>query len=198
MVDFHAVAIDDVRDIFGADAQLSAELSDVAARAFPAEPTKPRAFLPLLRRPRDFAVDPTRPTKDDLSILLSGGYVAPDRMLASLRLLHVFLEHRAAAHRSVDIPSSQWSSAEFDLARHGVDTHYSLRRLAERQIGIPLRGGDGDVNGYAKHVHVAETVAAWEPVVGELAPGSRALLEPVLEVCRVAAERGLDVVVLES
>lgn len=198
MVDFHAVAIDDVRDLFGADERLAAEMRRVAAEAFPSEPGRRRPFLPLLRRPREFAVDPNRPTSDDLSILLSGGHVSPERTLPSWRLLRALLAHRAIATATVCTPSREWDGVEFELSRHGLDSHYALRRLGERQLGIPLRGVEGELNGYAKCVHVRETVAAWDAVWPLLAEEARALLQPVREVCRRAAGAGLDVVVVES
>ncbi|SDL43544.1 hypothetical protein [Tessaracoccus oleiagri] len=199
MVDFYAVAIDDVRDMFGADGDLAEELIAAARVAFPEEPHRRRAFLPLMRRAPEFTVANNRPTREDLSILLSGGYVSPERMRASWRLFHALLDHRSAAHITVDVTEEELERAEFDLARNGLDTYYSLRRLGERQLGIPLRGIEGHIDGYAKHVHVLETAAELRRVLGDVEPETRRIVNEVLGMCDVvAADPRLDLVVLES
>jgi hypothetical protein len=199
MVDFYAVAIDDVRDMFGADEALAGELVTAARSAFPDEPRRRRAFLPLTRRAPEFLVGQGTPTKEDLSILLSGGYISPDRMLASWRLFHALLDHRSAAHITVAVTPDELEEAEFDLARHGLNSFYSLRRLGERQLGVPLRGVEGQLNGYAKHVHVLETAEALRGVVDEVAPATRRIVDEVLGMCDVvASDDRLDLIVLES
>lgn len=200
MLDLYAVGIDDVRDIFGADEQLAAELTAAAQEAFPPQaPRRRQGFLPLRRRGPEFTVDPSRPTADDLSILLSGGYVAPERMLASWRLFHALLQHRSAAHVRVEIDDERLDDVEFDLARHGLDTFYSLRRLGERQLGIPLRGLEGAIAGYAKQVHVVETSRALRAVRDEVGPDTRATVDEFLSACdAVATDSSLDLVVLQS
>lgn len=198
MVDFYAVSIDDVRDMFGADESLAEELTAVAQAAFPEEPRRRRGFLPLMRRAREFAVDPNLPSKEDLSILLSGGYVSPERMLATWRLFRVLLEHRAASHISVEITKEGWDDVEFDLARGGLDTYYSLRRLGERQLGIPLRGLEGHITGYSKNLHVRDSADALRAVLDDVAPATREVVEQVLGICDVvAADEHLDLLVLE-
>lgn len=198
MAEFYAVRIDDVRDMFGADPALAEELTEAARIAFPQDRRRRRPFLPLMRRTPEFTVDPNMPTSEDLSILLAGGYVAPDRVLATWRLFRALLAYRATAGQAIDITAEAWEEAEFDLSRHGLDSHYSLRRLAERQLGIPLRPAEGELCGYAKHVHVVETVDALRAVRDVVEPATQVLVDTVLGVCDVAAEHELDVVVVES
>lgn len=199
MVDFYAVGIDDVRDMFGADETLAAELTEVARAAFPEKPERRRGFLPLMRRAPGTVIDTAEPSRADLSILLSGGYVAPERMRASWRLFHVLLDHRSAAHIRCPLTTEELDEVEFDLARNGLDSHFSLRRLAERQLGIPLRNHEGHLTGYAKHVHVVETAGALREVIDDVEPETRRVVEEVLGMCDVvAADEHLDLVVVES
>lgn len=198
MVDLYAVSIDDVRAMFGADAGLAAELTGAAQAAFPAPTPRPRPFLPLMRRPREFRVDPAQPTREDLTRLLAGGFVPPERMAASWKLFRALLEHRAARHSHVEMDAHTLEAAEFDLARHGLDSYHCLRKLGERPLGIPLHGRPDAIDGYAKHVHVVGTRDALREVLPGVDDATRAIVEPVLEVCETAAERGLDVVTLTS
>ncbi|NLE98315.1 MAG: hypothetical protein GX596_10080 [Propionibacterium sp.] len=198
MVDFYAVGIDDVRDMFGADESLSAELTTAARAAFPDPPERRRSFLPLMRRAPGSTIDTNLPSSDDLSILLSGGYIAPDRMRASWRLFHVLLDHRSSAHIRSEISADELDAAEFDLARHGLDSFYSLRKLGERQLGIPLRTLEGQLAGYAKHIHVLETAAALRGVVDVVEASTRTIVNEVLGMCDVvASDDRLDLVVLD-
>lgn len=199
MVDLYAIAIDDVRDMFGADEALADELTRAAMGAFPDQRPRRRSFLPLTRRPPELVVDHTAPTRDDLSILLSGGYVDPDRMPATWRLFRALMEHRSSAHITVDVAPEAFEAAEFDLARAGLDTFYSLRRLGDRQLGVPLRGLEGRITGYAKHVHVIETAAALRAVIADVEPTTRGIVDQVLGMCDVVApDDRLDLVVLEG
>lgn len=198
MVDLYAISIDDVRDMFGADKQLAAELTQAARAAFPQPKHHRRGFLPLRRRGPELTVDPTRPTQSDLTALLAGGYIPPERMAASWRLFHALLTHRAAAHARVEASAEEFDAAEFDLSCKGLDSFYSLRRLGERQLAVPVHGGPDSLNGYAKHVHVVETLAALQAVSPLVEDSTRVVVEPVVEVCTVAAERGLDVVLLTT
>ena len=196
MVEFYAVDIDDVRAMFGADATLAAELTAAARAAFPAPKRQRRWFSPLMRRSPEFIVDPSRPTQDDLSVLLAGGYVTPERMAATWSLFRALLEHRSAAHVSIDVSSEEWDSIEFDLARSGLDSYYSLRSLGERRLGIPLSGHPGELNGYSKHVHVVETLDALRQVLGEVGEQTREVVTQVIEVGEQAVRNELDLVVL--
>lgn len=203
MLDCYAITIDDVRDIFRADEQLSAELTAAASSAFPSHSRRSRGFWPLIRQ-SPTRVDPARPTTEDLTTMLSGGFIPPERMAASWELFRVLLAHRATEHLTIDIAARELDEAEFDLSRHGLDSHFSIRRLGERPLGIPLRAPAGRVCGYAKLVHVAETAAALRAVLeaddeeSPIEASTREAADPLLGLCERAAEKGLDLVVLES
>lgn len=194
-----AMRIDDVRDIFGADPALAERLRAVAVARF-AEPQPARRhwFKPMLRRDPDTEVRTDRPLRTDVDALLSGGYVEPDRLPAAWQILTAWLEDLSTAQTEVAWDSDRFDRVEWDLARAGLNSDYSLRRLADRQLGSPLRALPGQVVGYAKAVHVAETAAAVRDALQnpELPPETAAFVTPILEVLTVAADRGLDVVVV--
>ncbi len=194
-----AIAINDVRDIFGADAALAERLRQVAATRFgEATPQKRHWFKPMQRRDPDTEVRTDRPLRTDVDALLSGGYIEPDRTVFCWRILLAWLEELAAARAEVAWEPERFDAVEWDLARAGLNSDYSLRRLADRQIGAPLRPLQGQVVGYAKAVHVAETAEAVKAALAdpEMTSETAEFVAPILQVLEVAAERGLDVVVL--
>lgn len=194
-----AIGIDDVRDIFGADEALAERLRTVAAARFAEpRPAKRSWFKPMLRRDPDTEVHTGHPLRGDVDALLSGGYIPPERSPQCWALVTAWLEDLSVFHREVAWEPEAFERIEWDLAACGLNSDYSLRRLAERQLGAPLRPLPGQIVGYAKSVHVRDTVAALEDATGnpELTPESRDFVAPVLEVLKVAVERGLDVVVV--
>ncbi|MFT3888881.1 MAG: hypothetical protein QM713_12050 [Arachnia sp.] len=197
---FCAVAIDDVRDVFRAAPELTARLSAVATEAFGGEtPHRTGWLAPLMRRHRPTEVDPSVPTSQDMQALLTGAYVAPDRLRPSWRLLAVWLAHLSAASATVDLDRDAWDAVEWELARAGLNSDYALRSLCDRSIGLPLPPLPGAVAGYAKHVHAVEALAALGEAAprADLAPEGREALARIVDVLRaVAADERLDVVVV--
>lgn len=194
-----AVRIDDVRDIFGAEAALAERLRSVAAASFSTQqPTRRRWFKPMLRRDPDTEVRTDRPLRGEVDALLSGGFIEPDRQPAAWRVFTLWLEDLSTASVEVAWDPELFDRVEWDLARAGLNSDYSLRRLADRQLGTPLRPLPGQVVGYAKAVHVAETADAVRVAlaVPDL-PGETAdFVAPILEVLDVAAGHGLEIVVV--
>lgn len=197
-----AISIDDVRDMFGADPALAERLREIAARRFAeTPPPKRRWFGPVIKQDPAFRVDAALPSSADLEAVLSGGYVSPDRMPQAWRLVIAWLEELSAASERIAWDPAQMDTIEFDLARAGLNSDYSLRHLAERDLGISIRALPGHFAGYAKHVQAAETFEALKSIrtAPELGDGARALLDPLLRVLGVAAsDPGLDVVVLTT
>ncbi len=195
-----AIAIDDVRDFFRADELLGARLRSVAAKRFaPPVPVKRRLFAPLTRRDPNVVADPSQPDGADLATLLGGGFVAPERMAPSWKLLTAWLEELSRASRSVVWDDASFNTLEWELARAGLNSDYSLRSLADRDLGLPLRPLQGQVAGYAKHVHVVETYRALREAVAraELGAADRAFMDPLMSVLKVAASSpALDVVIV--
>ena len=152
-----------------------------------------------MRRDPAFAVDPSAPSTPDVDALLSGGYIAPDRVAPSWRILIGWLDDLSAATRRVVWDAAAFERIEWNLARAGLNSDYSLRSLTDRDLGIPLRPLPGHAAGYAKHVHVVETLAGIRAAFDhpELTAEDRAFLAPILEVLEAAAgQPRLDVVVV--
>lgn len=93
----HALAINEVRDVFGADDVLAAKLRSWALEAFPtpAQPDRHVGRNHLFRRARrrphivmHRAGSPTERTADDL---LEGRFVAPNELVKSWRVLDLWL-----------------------------------------------------------------------------------------------------------
>lgn len=199
-----AISIDAVRDIFGADAQLAERLRSAAATRFgpPPAPAPPKGFLArlgLARREPALEVDPRQPLAGDVEAVLAGGYVPPERMSQAWQLLEVFLEELSDAHGTQ--PVTDVDELEFDLARAGLASDYSLRQLAGRPLGTPLRPDPEHLTGYAKHVHAVETAQALTVVADNAGNEFRAVLDSIQPTRRVlaavAANPTLDLVVVE-
>lgn len=191
--------IDDVRDMFGADASLSERLRAIVAERLGAEQSGKRHwFRPMLRRDPDTEVRTDRPMRVDVDAMLAGGYIEPERMAVSWQILTAWLQGLAAAQVVVPWDPAMFERVEWDLARAGLNSDYSLRRLADRQLGLPLRPANGQVAGYAKAVHVVETVVALRAAMSDpaIAAETSAFVAPIQGVLDVAVDRGLDVVVL--
>lgn len=193
-----AIAIDDVRDIFGAKADLADRLRQLAAQHFaPPAPKKRSFWRPLLTRDTELKIDPSLPNSTDVDALLSGGYVPPERMPQCWAILSAWLEHLAAGCASAPWDEEHFEQVEWSLATAGLNADYALRHLAERPLGIPLKAQPGQQVGYAKHIHVTETLAALDevsPAAGQDAARLVAALRPALATA--AASPGLDVVVI--
>ena len=194
----YAIAIDDVRDIFGAHPELASRLRRVAAEHFAAPtPPKKRWFKPLLRTDADSVVDPVKPSGDDVEILLAGGFIKPERAAQSWAILSAWLQHLATRWRAIPFERAAFERIEWDLARAGLNSDYSLRNLAERDLATPLRPLPDTFAGYAKHVHVVETLAALRDARHnhDLAPETVAFVDPILDVLvAVPSDERLDLV----
>lgn len=195
-----AISIDDVRDIFGASPELVERLRACAGQRFE-RPHPPRhGWLgPLLRHDPRFAVDADAPSAQDLTALLSGAHIPPDRVAPSWRVLIVWVEELSACTRRVPWDRAAFDRLEWNLARAGLNSDYSLSRLAERDLGIPLRPVPGQVAGYAKHLHAVETRLELRAVRDhpELDEADHHVLDPTLQVLdAVAEDPSLDIVTI--
>lgn len=199
-----AISIDAVRDVFGADAQLAERLRTAAAARFgpPPQDSAPKGFLArlgLARREPTLEVDPRQPLASDVEAVLAGGYVPPERMGQAWQLLLLFLEELSSAAATQTV--ADVDDLEFDLARAGLASDFSLRQLAGRPLGTPLRPDPEYLTGYAKHVHAVETAEALTAVAADADDEFKAVLasiEPTRRVlAAVAANPTLDLVVVE-
>lgn len=195
-----AISIDDVRDIFGATPEVAQSLRTLAEeRAAPAQSPTRGWLRPLLKRDRPLEVDQSAPSRQDVDTLLAGAHIPPDRIAPSWRILTGWVERLATRSAREPWDQAAFDALEWDLARAGMNSDFSLRRLADRDLGIPLRPLPGQVAGYAKHVHVVGTLDALRRVYDhpELDAADRRLLDPILGVLdAAAADPRLDVVTI--
>ena len=199
-----AISINGVRDIFGAEAALAAHLREVAAQSF-APPPRERSLLerigPLFSRQRSTEVDPLAPLPSDVEALLSGGHIPHDRLAQCWRLMLVWLADRAAADLTMTIDGLD--ALEFDLALAGLPSDYSLRQLAERDLGTALRPLPSQVVGYSKHLHVVETERQLRLIRDEAQPefaNTLAAIQPLrglLAGIAARPEQELDLIVVQ-
>ncbi|MCG6568629.1 hypothetical protein [Tessaracoccus sp. ZS01] len=196
----YAISIDEVRDIFRAPVPLAERLRAVAAERFAApQPSRRHWFGPLMRRDPANEVDPSLPQRTDVDALLTGAYIPPDRMAPSWHLFQAWLDELSAARRDIPWDAETFDRVEWDLARGGLNSDYSLRSLADRQLAVPLRPLPGQVVGYAKRVHAVEALEDYRRVLTnpELSDEARSWLQPVVEVLEaVASDERLDVAVV--
>lgn len=200
-----AVSINDVRDVFGADAALADRCRATAAKRFAPIP-RPRTMLqkigPLFARNRASEVDPRLPLTGDIEALLSGGHIPADRLPQCWILLDAWLEEMSTATLSVTI--ADLDATEFELARAGLPSAFSLRSLANRELGIPLHALPGQHVGYSKHAHVAETTHHLRRALDVAAENPAAALDAVtgfvefLEGISREPDDALDLVVLSQ
>lgn len=199
----YGIGIDAVRDIFGADPELAERLRASARTLGDATPAERRTLLgklgPLFKRAPATEVDANRPLARDVDALLSGGYVPPDRASQSWQVMHVWLGDLADCVTTVTI--DDLDDVEFDLARVGLSSEFSLRRLAERDLGIPLRPLPGQVVGYAKHRQAVETHHELARVLADplddapLRSGTQDAIQPLMAFLeQVADTEAADVV----
>ncbi|WP_130864825.1 hypothetical protein [Acidipropionibacterium timonense] len=171
----HAMAIDEVRDVFGADAALARHLRLWAAQTFDTEdPEHPdrtdRHGRHRGRLRARHSVRPGWPTNQDVDDLIQGRFVGPDRLSRCWRLLDEWLEHLSWGTHSLVLDAARADDLEFDLARAGVPSHLSLHRLFGGDPQIPLRPAPGMRVGYSRRLHVAATHDAMARALPFLGP----------------------------
>lgn len=181
----YAVAIDQVRDIFGAPEPEAAALRAIAADRFGRQHPQRTGLLgklgPVFRRPVDApAVSPDTPGKEDCDRILGGQHVPPHRLAASWRLLQAWLEERARSSHSAAVEPQELTAIEFDLARAGVPAQYSVDALMKRDLGIGMLPAPGMAVGYCTGGHAAATARAWRESLPDLEPDTSGWIRDLL------------------
>jgi len=164
-----ALAIDEVRGIFGASDDVAAALRAIAASRFaPPARTAPGLLGKLspgrVRPPED----PSVPTNDDVEALLTGRFVRPDRLAPSWRVVELWIEAMALGRHRVDLKETEMDALDFDLAKAGVSPSLGLRALVAHPWGVLLGHAPGLVAGYVTGAHVDAMRDAWAGAVDEL------------------------------
>lgn len=150
----YAIGIDEVRDMFGAPAELAQRLRYQGHAALaPAQPADRQGLLsrlgPIFRRvPGTPVLDPDDPTPEDLDRILAGAYVPADRNVATWRVLEVLIKENSWGATGVMLSGEELDNLDFALARGGVNAAAGLRHLLNTSTELPLRLPRGLLVGY--------------------------------------------------
>lgn len=177
----YAIGIDEVRDWFGAGPGTAATLRGIAAERFRvplAEQRPPSGMLsklgPLFRHdPWAPRLPADLPTPDDVEQLITGRFVAPDRLPRAWTVLRAWLDALAWGHLVLALGDAEWRDFEFDLARAGVPSQFAVSKLWGLDPALPLRAEPGTLVGYAKHHHAVATADALRNASPRVGDGSR-------------------------
>lgn len=171
----YAIGIDELRGIIGAGAGADREdLREAAQRAFAApEPAPARGLLaklgPLFRRPPDAPViPPTQPEPRDVDVLLSGAYVAPERMGASWRVLEALAQYRCWGSTRMPLTAQSLDELDFALARGGVSAAAGLAHLLAASTDIRLLPVPGLTVGWHQHHDALAMAVAYRAAMPQI------------------------------
>jgi hypothetical protein len=181
----YAIAIDEVRAIFGAPEATATALRAIAAHRFPAAPSTAPGLLgklgPVFRRAPDAPVmRPGVPSGSDVDTLLAGRYVPPHRLSACWALFEAFVEAMAWGSTSQAIGEAELNEFDFDLARAAVPSRCGLRQLLRADLGISMLPPPGLAAGFAHGDHVTAMATAWREAVPLLEPGNQPIAQSLL------------------
>ncbi len=181
----YAIAIDEVREIFGAPESTATALRAIAAHRFPATPATAPGLLaklgPVFRKAPDAPVlRPGVPSGSDVDTLLAGRYVPPHRLSASWALFEAFVEAMAWGSTSQSISESALNEFDFDLSRAAVASRYGLRQLLRADLGISMLPPPGLAAGFAHADHVTAMAAAWREGLPRLEPTNQPIATSLL------------------
>lgn len=184
-----ALAVTEVRDIFGASPELAARLREISDRqqAVTGDSEPRRGTLlgrigPLLKRSIDPPTAPQRPVPPDVETLLSGRAVPPERTRFAWQIVTGWLTELSWGHLTLDLDAAGFEQVEFELARAGLPSQLSLGRLMAGDLQIPLRPLPGQIIGYAKHAQVTATGRGLSTVIGDLGPDTRQVVGELLRL----------------
>ncbi len=181
----YAIAIDEVREIFGAPESTATALRAIAAHRFPAAPATSFGLLgklgPVFRRAPDApVVRPGVPSGSDVDTLLAGRYVPPHRLSACWALFEAFVEAMAWGSTSQSFDEAELNDFDFDLSRAAVPSRYGLRQLLRVDLGIAMLPPPGLAAGFAHADHVAAMSAAWREGLPLLESGNQPVATSLL------------------
>lgn len=185
LVRFWAVGIDDLRDLFTASPHLTARLRERAGAAWPTPALVPRGnrldrLGPFSRRAAGAPViRPGVPTGRDVEDLVHGRDIDPGRLSAAWALVELWLDDACRDHLEFDITPAAMDDLDFALACAGVDVRYSLRKLFNDALAIPLKPDAGRASGYVRAGHARAMGRAWRAALPGLADRHRAVAQPV-------------------
>lgn len=181
----YAIAIDEVREIFGAPEETATALRAIAAHRFPSTPASSPGRLaklgPVFRRAPGAPVQrPGVPSGPDVDTLLAGRYVPPHRLSAGWTLLETWVDAMAWGSTAEDASETELNEFDFDLSRSAVPSRYGLRQLLRSDLGIAMLPCPGVAAGFAHADHVAAMAQAWRTALPALSQVSRPMATSLL------------------
>lgn len=181
----YAIAIDEVREIFGAPEEMATALRAIAAHRFPSAPATSPGLLaklgPVFRKAPDAPVlRPGVPSGSDVDTLLAGRYVPPHRLSAGWVLFEAFVDAMAWGSTSQSVDEARLNEFDFDLSRTAVPSRYGLRQLLRADLGISMLPPAGLATGFAHAPHVTAMAAAWRTGLPLLEPGNQSIATTLL------------------
>lgn len=181
-----AIAIGEVRDFFGAPPELAARLRHIAARTATTARVPSQGLLGklgpvFLRQPGAPIIRPDQPTRAVLDRMLAGSHVPPESLAAAWTLLGSWLAAESWGEHSAAFDAHTVAALDFDLARVGVPTRWSLGELVRNDLGLPLRPAPGVAAGYVPNAAASALTANWRPVVADLASEHQPFVRGLLD-----------------
>jgi len=178
------IGADAVRDFFAAPPELAERLREITATVVPASRRSEgwRSKIgPLMRHSGPGVIQPGVPNLVDGEAMMTGRFVAADRLGVSWIILRAWLDALAAAHTTIPLPADKLDSLEFDLVRAEVPTRVSIRHLWGRGLDMPLRP-DGNMSfGYMDAASLTQLVDTWTTALPDLEADTVTFATPLLE-----------------
>lgn len=152
----YAIGADEVRSMMGASEDYAARLTEIAEHALahesvvaPGRQTLLQKLGPLFRRPPEtMVVDPNQPTNDDLTQLLNGHYIAPERVVPTWRLLEILVKGWSWGATRLSLDQRALDDLDFALARGGVAAAVGVRHLLTHDLHLTLAPARGLTVGF--------------------------------------------------
>ena len=185
-VRLYAQSIDEVRDMFGAEPETAATLRAIASDRFrvPVAANRPTGMLskigPLFRRDTSFIVPEGTPTQNDIETLVAGKFVAPERLETAWTVVEAWLDALAWGRHVISTSQAHLNDIEFDLARSGVPSQFSIEKLLVNDPQLPLRAAPRMRVGYRKYEHIVATRDALQRASEHIVATSHAVVDDLI------------------
>lgn len=183
----HALSIHEIRDMFGAGPELSAQLRTIASDTFRVPSARGRStgllskIGPLFKRGDDVVFPPEMPLPSDWEVLLRGSYVKPERVEQSWTVVDAWVEALDWGTYTGEFTTGQLDDLDFALTKAGLPSQYGLRKLMGQDAQLPLMAGPRMHFGYSKNEHVLATRDALAAVIDEVDEQNRAAARGILD-----------------
>lgn len=170
----HALSIHEVRDMFGADAELAGRLRAIASDTFqvPAADRKPTGLLgrlgPMFRHNPGPVIPHGTPLPSDWENLIRGQYIAPERLEVSWKVLDAWVDAVDWDTWHADLGRRELDDLDFALTKAGLPSRFGMRKLLQDDAQLPLRPATGMRVGYSKLSHVLATSERLATVMDEV------------------------------